>query len=81
MHDEDLPKALEPSIWPLRVKVRQYIYFAKKKTDETPNANAKSSTPTQQVPQVLVHPPSNRSPITILNRFSPLAGIQNLTPQ
>ena len=28
---EDLSKALDPSIWSLRVKVREYIYYLKKK--------------------------------------------------
>ena len=27
---EDLQKALDPSIWPMRVKVREYIYYARK---------------------------------------------------
>ena len=27
----DLQKALNPEIWPLRVKVREYIYYAKKR--------------------------------------------------
>ena len=27
---EDLQKALDPSVWPLRVKVREYIYYSKR---------------------------------------------------
>ena len=27
---EDLQKSLDPSVWPLRVKVREYIYYSKK---------------------------------------------------
>ena len=27
---EDLLKALDPSIWPMRVKVREYIYYSRK---------------------------------------------------
>ena len=27
---EDLQRALDPSIWPMRVKVREYIYYARK---------------------------------------------------
>ena len=27
---EDLQKALDPSVWPMRVKVREYIYYSKK---------------------------------------------------
>ena len=27
---EDLKKALDPSIWPMRVKVREYIYYPRK---------------------------------------------------
>ena len=27
---EDLQRALDPSIWPLRVKVREYIYYSRR---------------------------------------------------
>ena len=27
---EDLEKALDPSVWPMRVKVREYIYYSRK---------------------------------------------------
>ena len=27
---EDLQKALDPSIWPMRVKVREYIYYSRR---------------------------------------------------
>ena len=27
---EDLQKSLDPSVWPLRVKVREYIYYSRK---------------------------------------------------
>ena len=30
MKAEDLQKALDPSVWPMRVKVREYIYYAKR---------------------------------------------------
>ena len=52
---EDLQKALHPTTWPIRVKVREYIYYPKK-TSETNKTN--STNPTQQVPNVEVHPPS-----------------------
>ena len=29
---EDLQKALDPSVWPLRVKVREFIYYSRKST-------------------------------------------------
>ena len=29
---EDLQKALNPAIWPMRVKVREYVYYSKKNT-------------------------------------------------
>ena len=39
---EDLQKALNPSIWPLRVKVREYIYYPKKKpTDSNNDTNSR----------------------------------------
>ena len=31
----DLEKALQPDIWPLRVKVREYVYYSRKKTQES----------------------------------------------
>ena len=33
----DLQKALNPEIWPLRVKVREYIYYAKRATQHRQN--------------------------------------------
>ena len=33
---EDLQKAFDPSIWPLRVKVREFIYYSKKSTRPSP---------------------------------------------
>ena len=30
MKAEDLQKALDPSVWPIRVKVREYIFYAKR---------------------------------------------------
>ena len=38
-----LEKALDPSIWPLRVKVREYIYYPKKKSNQTSDENTNSS--------------------------------------
>ena len=31
---EDLPKVLDPAVWPLRVKVREWIYFSRKSTKQ-----------------------------------------------
>lgn len=39
---EDLQKALFPEVWPLRVKVIEYIYYPKKKSDQSSRDNAKS---------------------------------------
>ena len=36
---EDLQKALDPSIWPLRVKVREFIYYSKKNTRPSPSGH------------------------------------------
>ena len=59
---EDLSKALDPSIWPLRVKVKEYIYYPKKKTS---NENSDSSYHTQQqlqqIPQITTQSPSTVS--------------------
>ena len=77
---EDLSKALDPSIWSLRVKVREYIYYLKKKQEE--NSAKNENVPQQQTQQQshLSVPISSSSsiPVTLSNRFSPLAGVQNL---
>ena len=41
---EDLQKALDPAVWPLRVKVREYIYYPRKKTDKDKNNDEASQT-------------------------------------
>ena len=33
--NEDLQTALDPAIWPMRVKVREWIYYPKKKSKKT----------------------------------------------
>ena len=38
MKAQDLQKALNPEIWPMRVKVREYIYY-KKKPDQSNRGN------------------------------------------
>ena len=32
---DDLQKALDPTVWPMRVKVREYVYYTKKKVDDS----------------------------------------------
>ena len=85
---EDLQKALDPSIWPLRVKVREYIYYPKKKTNEN-NSNAENQPQRTEVPQLHVQPPTSsgssdlltptNSPLTVSNRFNGLAGVDNIS--
>ena len=73
-------KALDPSIWPLRVKAREYIYYPKKKQEE--NNSNKENVPQQQAQQqcnLTVPSSSLSSPLTVSNRFGPLAGVQNLS--
>ena len=36
----DLSKALDPAIWPLRVKVREYIYYSNKNKNSQPRKDA-----------------------------------------
>ena len=77
---EDLQKALNPSIWPLRVKVREYIYYPKKKpTDSNNDTNSRpqQNAAEQQVPGItLISSGSNVNPATplpLFNKFSSLA--------
>ena len=37
---EDLSKALDPAVWPLRVKVREWVYFSRKSTKQEGAAGA-----------------------------------------
>ena len=39
---EDLVKAIDPTLWPLRVKVREYIYYKKKYLAPKQMSNANS---------------------------------------
>ena len=51
----DLQKALNPSIWPMRVKVREYIYYPKKQqkgTSQTQNDEEKSTASTHNEVQI-----------------------------
>ena len=36
---EDLQKALDPGIWPMRVKVREYIYYSKNSRQQRPGGD------------------------------------------
>ena len=42
----DLSKALNPEIWPLRVKAREYIHYARKKQPRKPQ-NGQADQPSQ----------------------------------
>ena len=37
---EDLQKALDPTVLPLKGKVREYVYYPKKKVDNSNQSNA-----------------------------------------
>ena len=71
---EDLSKALDPSIWPLRVKVKEYIYYPKKKPN---NENSDQAIPTQQqsqqTPRIAVQSPNAVS--SLPSSFNQLTGI------
>ena len=41
MKVEDLPKALDPSVWPMRVKVREFIHYSRKSTGQQNGAARK----------------------------------------
>ena len=76
----DLEKALCPDIWPMRVKVREYVYYPRKKVeDNKENEESKRST-TEEVTGItnLQNTPnptaqiSEQNVITTFNRFDPL---------
>ena len=55
---EDLQKALDPTVWPMRVKVREYVYYPKKKVDDGQPPRQHSSTPPtapNDIPSVAVN--------------------------
>ena len=47
---EDLQKALDPTVWPMRVKVREYVYYPKKKADDSQPSNKAPQNNTQRAP-------------------------------
>ena len=71
----DLQKALDPGIWPMRVKVREYIYYPKKKVQHTsssyPNTNPANMFPTFQ-PTMQAGVAHSQPAITVSNRYDPL---------
>ena len=78
----DLQKALSPEIWPLRVKVREYIYYPRKKQNQSSlqNENKSSSTPsvpdTTPPPTVEITPPTQEQTVvglSVSNRFGSLS--------
>ena len=67
---QDLQKALDPTIWPLRVKVREYVYYPKKKSNDN---EEKASGQPSHPPKVHLHAPNDGvTPIPVANRFSSL---------
>ena len=56
---DDLQKALDPTVWPMRVKVREYVYYTKKKVDDSQQS---SKTPKHSQP-----PASNEVPNVAVN--------------
>ena len=70
---EDLQKALDPQIWPLRVKVREYVYYPKKKPNENASSSQLPNSSQPQVPGIAVQPPTpTGDAIAVSNRFNPL---------
>ena len=83
----DLQKALDPKIWPLRVRVREYIYYPRKK-QQNGQANSNSEQHSLAVPQpsgpqpsqpptVQITPPSQQQSvchdIPLSNRYNALS--------
>ena len=83
----DLKKALDPSIWPIRVKAREYIYYSKKRNSQEPSketlnkAAETSVTPTvvtanahdHSTTTAQLHEHQVNLDITTSNRYDPLA--------
>ena len=73
----DLQKALDPSIWPLRVKVREYIYYPKKKDSQSQsqtnqiNSHNSSSNPQHAVHQQMMM--NVQPPVVVSNRYDALS--------
>ena len=80
-----MEKALRPEIWPLRVKVREYIYYSKKKSKQQEGQKGdkvqtgqenQNEQPNQQleVPQSVQQQPATQvSGISTFNRYGALA--------
>ena len=68
---EDLQKALDPAIWPLRVKVRECISYTKKK--DTNQSSMPNHTRESQIPGISVNEESISSGVAVSNRFNALA--------
>ena len=77
---QDLQKALNPAIWPMRVKVREYIYF-KKKPDQAYRGNAGHVGGGSGDQQQLLGAGGRDQGVTTQNRFEVLnnqgSGMQN----
>ena len=81
----DLEKALMPEIWPLRVKVREYIYYPRKKVqtageqDKTSSSDQKkerSNVQKQPQPNLIdsaINTPVNEAVLETSNMFEVLA--------
>ena len=60
MPAHDLQKALDPGIWPLRVKVREYVYYSKKK--DSAQQHQRTSQSSQETSQEV---PSKATALTV----------------
>ena len=74
----DLLKALDPSIWPLRVKAREYIYYSSKKKQQ-PNDSSKPETEPSVTPPAPPAPGAQSEVLSdavpVYNMYDPLANL------
>ena len=45
---EDLEKALDPTVWPLRVRVREFIHYRKRYSDKNGNTSVEKNSATER---------------------------------
>ena len=79
---QDLTKALDPSVWPLRVKVREYIYYPKKRDPKQKSDQSKTqpsevsdtaAKQSEQQGQVSGHEVVVSPEVTLANRYDALS--------
>ena len=84
----DLQKALNPDIWPLRVKVREYIYYSRKPKQQNQQQGGQSqqqqsnqhdqqqqSTQRAQQQQNVQQQAATTEGVEVSNRYDPLLGL------